>query len=58
LCDLVGIPGFIGKALATRAAQKRTQFYMDAPLSDEEASYPVVIFSHGLGKVANIVSIP
>ncbi|KAI8576628.1 hypothetical protein K450DRAFT_302566 [Umbelopsis ramanniana AG] len=48
LCDLVGIPGFIAKALATRAAQKRTHFYMDAPLSDEEASYPIVIFSHGL----------
>ncbi|KAI9289806.1 platelet-activating factor acetylhydrolase, partial [Umbelopsis sp. AD052] len=48
LCDLVGIPGFIAKALATRAAQKSTHCFMDAPLNDEEDAYPIVIFSHGL----------
>ncbi|KAG2187843.1 hypothetical protein INT44_000593 [Umbelopsis vinacea] len=48
LCDLVGIPCFIAKALATRAAQKSTHCFMDAPLNDKEDAYPIVIFSHGL----------
>ncbi|KAH8552356.1 platelet-activating factor acetylhydrolase [Umbelopsis sp. PMI_123] len=49
LCDLVGLPKFIAKLLAACATLKRTHFYTDAPLSNDEDAYPVVIFSHGLG---------
>ncbi|MBD1372927.1 alpha/beta fold hydrolase [Hazenella sp. IB182357] len=49
LSHMLGFPSFTLRHLEVIA----THAYMDAPLSPRQSSYPVLLFSHGLGGVRN-----
>ncbi|KAK4511519.1 uncharacterized protein ATC70_012734 [Mucor velutinosus] len=50
LCDIAKLPAFLSNWLSGLASIKKTRFYMDADiLDDQQKPFPVIVFSHGLG---------
>lgn len=50
LCDIAKLPAFLSNWLSGLASIKKTRFYMDADILDNENKpFPVIVFSHGLG---------
>ncbi|KAI8647007.1 platelet-activating factor acetylhydrolase [Parasitella parasitica] len=50
LCDIAKLPAFLSNWLSGLASIKKTRFYKDAEiLDDQKRPFPVVVFSHGLG---------
>ncbi|GAN05816.1 platelet-activating factor acetylhydrolase-like [Mucor ambiguus] len=50
LCDIAKLPAFLSNWLSGLASIKKTRFYMDADiLDDQQEPFPVIVFSHGLG---------
>lgn len=47
LCDIAKLPAFLSNWLSGLASIKKTRFYKDAQVLEQE--FPVIIFSHGLG---------
>lgn len=50
LCDIGKLPAFLSNWLSGLASIKKTRFYKDAEiLNNQNKRYPVIVFSHGLG---------
>ncbi|GAA5809909.1 hypothetical protein MFLAVUS_003324 [Mucor flavus] len=47
LCDIAKLPAFLSNWLSGLASIKKTRFYKDAQVLEQD--FPVIIFSHGLG---------